>query len=292
MKTSSGLDNATPEMNTARREENGTIDDFAMATGMLNYFVQQVVGKRLFLGGPRVVLSLPAGVNEVERQSITASLFSAGARRTHLIERPMAAAIGAGLKVADARGSMIVDIGGGTTEVAVTSLGGIVLSSSLRSAGDELDSAIIAYMKRKHNVLIGEMTAETPKKNIGSVIPMADRGNMVIRGRNLLNGLPATLAVSSGEIREAMSEQVSRIIDCIRTTLENTPPELSSDIYDNGIMLAGGGALLSGLDLLIQQLTGIRTMIAKNPMDCVAMGIGKVIDSVGELGGIVNFRTR
>jgi rod shape-determining protein MreB len=187
---------------------------------------------------------------------------------------------------------MIVDIGGGTTEVAVTSLGGIVLSSSLRSAGDEIDNAIIAYMKRKHNVLIGEMTAEMLKKNIGSVVPMADRGNMVIRGRNLLNGLPATLAVTSAEVREAMSEQVSRIVDCIRTTLENTPPELSSDIYDNGIMLAGGGALLSGLDILIQQLTGIRTMIAKNPMDCVAMGIGRVIDSVGELGGIVNFRTR
>jgi rod shape-determining protein MreB len=228
----------------------------------------------------------------VEKRAVQDVALEAGAQSVALIEEPIAAAIGSGLKVADARGSMIVDIGGGTTEVAVTSLGGIVLSSSLRSAGDEIDNAIIAYMKRKYNVLIGEMTAEMLKKNIGSVVPMADRGNMVIRGRNLLNGLPATLAVTSAEVREAMSEQVSRIIDCIRTTLENTPPELSSDIYDNGIMLAGGGALLSGLDLLIQQLTGIRTMIAKNPMDCVAMGIGKVIDSVGELSGIVNFRTR
>ena len=271
--------------------KDGVIAEFDITAAMLHHYYNKVAGPSIF-SRPRVIICIPYGVTEVEKRAVQDVALEAGAQSVALIEEPIAAAIGAGLKVADARGSMIVDIGGGTTEVAVTSLGGIVLSSALRSAGDELDSAIIAYMKRKHNVLIGEMTAEMLKKNIGSVIPMADRGNMVIRGRNLLNGLPATLAVSSGEIREAMSEQVSRIIDCIRTTLENTPPELSSDIYDNGIMLAGGGALLAGLDMLIQQLTGIRTMIAKNPMDCVAMGIGKVIDSVGELNGIVNFRTR
>ena len=282
----------TPGSITAMRPlKDGVIAEFDVTAAMLHHYYTKVAGPSIF-SRPRVIICIPYGVTEVEKRAVQDVALEAGAQSVALIEEPIAAAIGAGLKVADARGSMIVDIGGGTTEVAVTSLGGIVLSSSLRSAGDEIDNAIIAYMKRKHNVLIGEMTAEMLKKNIGSVVPMADRGNMVIRGRNLLNGLPATLAVTSAEVREAMSEQVSRIVDCIRTTLENTPPELSSDIYDNGIMLAGGGALLSGLDILIQQLTGIRTMIAKNPMDCVAMGIGRVIDSVGELGGIVNFRTR
>ena len=282
----------TPGSITAMRPlKDGVIAELDVTAAMLHPYYNKVAGPSIF-SRPRVIICIPYGVTEVEKRAVQDVALEAGAQSVALIEEPIAAAIGAGLKVADARGSMIVDIGGGTTEVAVTSLGGIVLSSSLRSAGDEIDNAIIAYMKRKHNVLIGEMTAEMLKKNIGSVVPMADRGNMVIRGRNLLNGLPATLAVTSAEVREAMSEQVSRIVDCIRTTLENTPPELSSDIYDNGIMLAGGGALLSGLDILIQQLTGIRTMIAKNPMDCVAMGIGRVIDSVGELGGIVNFRTR
>ena len=278
-----------------RPMKEGVIAVFDITEDMIRFFIQKALHSVFWyrrLLRPTVMIAVPYGITEVETRAVKDSAKRAGAGDVELIEEPMAAAVGVGLPVVDPVGSMIVDIGGGTTEVAVTSLGGIVLSSSLRSAGDEIDNAIVAYMKRKHNVLIGEMTAEMLKKNIGSVVPMADRGNMVIRGRNLLNGLPATLAVTSAEVREAMSEQVSRIIDCIRTTLENTPPELSSDIYDNGIMLAGGGALLSGLDLLIQQLTGIRTMIAKNPMDCVAMGIGKVIDSVGELNGIVNFRTR
>ena len=186
---------------------------------------------------------------------------------------------------------MIVDIGGGTTEVAVLSYGGIVLSTSLRTAGDELDDAISSYIKKKFNVLIGDVTAEALKKNIGSAHPAYDRGVMEIRGRNLLNGLPAVLGITSAEVREALSDCVRTIIDGIKLTLENTPPELSSDIYDSGIVLSGGGALLPGLDLMVAHATGIRTFVAKNPLDCVAYGIGRVIDS-GDLSGAVIFRTR
>ncbi len=271
--------------------KDGVIAEFDVTAAMLHHFFKRVAGNSLF-SRPRVIICIPYGVTEVEKRAVQDVTLEAGAQSVALIEEPIAAAIGSGLKVANAQGSMIVDIGGGTTEVAVTSLGGIVLSTSLRSAGDELDDAIIAYMKRKHNILIGEMTAEMLKKNIGSVYPQTDRGNMVVRGRNLLNGLPATLAVSSAEIREAMSEEISHIIDCIRTTLENTPPELASDIYDNGIMLAGGGALLAGLDMLISRVTGIRTTVAKSPLDCVAIGIGNVIESMNELSGIVTFRSR
>ncbi len=271
--------------------KDGVIAEFDVTAAMLHHFFNRVAGNALF-SRPRVIICIPYGVTEVEKRAVQDVTLEAGAQSVALIEEPIAAAIGSGLKVAGAQGSMIVDIGGGTTEVAVTSLGGIVLSTSLRSAGDELDEAIINYMKRKHNILIGEMTAEMLKKNIGSVYPQSDRGNMVIRGRNLMNGLPATISVSSAEIREAMSEEVSHIIDCIRMTLENTPPELASDIYDNGIMLAGGGALLSGLDMLVSRVTGIRTTVAKSPLDCVAVGIGHVIESVNELSGIVTFRSR
>ncbi len=282
----------TPGSITAMRPlKDGVIAEFDVTAAMLHHFFNRAAGNSLF-SRPRVIICIPYGVTEVEKRAVQDVTLEAGAQSVALIEEPIAAAIGAGLKVENAQGSMIVDIGGGTTEVAVMSLGGIVLSTSLRSAGDELDEAIIAYMKREHNILIGEMTAEMLKKNIGSVHPQTDRGNMVIRGRNLLNGLPATIAVSSAEIRKAMSEEIAHIIDCIRTTLENTPPELASDIYDNGIMLAGGGALLGGLDLLISQVTGIRTTIAKSPLDCVAIGIGHVIESMGELSGIVTFRSR
>lgn len=282
----------TPGSITAMRPlKDGVIAEFDITAAMLRHYFDKVAGTSLF-SRPRVIICIPYGVTEVEKRAVEDVALEAGAQSVALIEEPIAAAIGAGLKVEGAQGSMIVDIGGGTTEVAVTSLGGIVISNSLRAAGDELDDAIVAYMKRKHNVLIGDITAEMLKKNIGSVHPAADRGNMIVRGRNLLNGLPATISVTSAEIREAMSEEIGHIIDCIRTTLENTPPELSSDIYDNGIMLAGGGALIAGLDMVISRLTGIRTTVAKAPLDCVAVGIGRVIDSVGELGGIVTFRSR
>lgn len=268
--------------------KDGVIAEFDFTTQMLRHFFKKVSGNTIF-SRPKVMICVPYGVTEVEKRAVQDVTLEAGAQSVGLIEEPIAAAIGSGLKVESARGSMIVDIGGGTTEVAVTSLGGIVLSTSLRTAGDELDEAIVNYIKRKYNILIGEVTAEYLKKSIGSVHPAADRGVMEVRGRNLLNGLPAIITVNSAEIREAMGEQLSHIIECIRTTLENTPPELSSDIYDTGIMLAGGGAMLAGLDILITQVTGIRAMVAKNPLDSVAIGIGHVIEN--ETGG-VSYRNR
>ena len=279
----------TPGSITAMRPlKDGVIAEFDYTTQMLRHFFKKVSGNTVF-SRPRVMICVPYGVTEVEKRAVQDVTLEAGAQSVGLIEEPIAAAIGSGLKVESARGSMIVDIGGGTTEVAVTSLGGIVLSTSLRTAGDELDDAIVSYIKRKYNILIGEVTAEYLKKSIGSVHPAADRGVMEVRGRNLLNGLPAIITVNSAEIREAMGEQLAHIIECIRTTLENTPPELSSDIYDNGIMLSGGGALLAGFDVLITQITGIQAMVAKNPLDSVAVGIGHVIENDTE--GI-NYRNR
>ncbi len=271
--------------------KNGVIAEFDATAAMLRHFFKKVSGNTL-MSRPKVIICIPYGVTEVEKRAVEDVTLEAGAQSVALIEEPVAAAIGSGLRVEDARGSMIVDIGGGTTEVAVLSLGGIVLSTSLRTAGDELDDAISSYIKRKYNVLIGDVTAEALKKRIGSVHPSFDKGTMEVRGRNLMNGLPAIINVTSAEIRESMADEIRSIIESIRVTLENTPPELSSDIYDSGIVLSGGGALLPGLDLLVSRITGIRTVVAKNPLDCVAIGIGRVIESVGELSGVVNFRGR
>ena len=271
--------------------QDGVIAEFDFTTAMLRDFFKKAAGASLF-SGPRVVVCVPYGVTEVEKRAVEDVTLEAGAQKVALIEEPIAAAIGSGLRVEDARGSMIVDIGGGTTEVAVLSLGGIVLSKSLRIAGDELDEAIVNYIKKKHNILIGEVTAEMVKKKIGSVHPAVDRGYMEIQGRNLLNGLPAIINVSSAEVREAMHEQIVHIIEAIRSTLENTPPELAADIYDNGIVLAGGGALLGGLDALISYVTGVKVTIAKNPLDCVAIGIGHVLESIGDISESVLFRNR
>ncbi len=271
--------------------KNGVIAEFDATAAMLRHFFKKVSGNTL-MSRPKVIICIPYGVTEVEKRAVEDVTLEAGAQSVALIEEPVAAAIGSGLRVEDARGSMIVDIGGGTTEVAVLSLGGIVLSTSLRTAGDELDEAISSYIKRKYNVLIGDVTAEALKKRIGSVHPSFDKGTMEVRGRNLMNGLPAIINVTSAEIRESMADEIRSIIESIRVTLENTPPELSSDIYDSGIVLSGGGALLPGLDLLVSRITGIRTVVAKNPLDCVAIGIGRVIESVGELSGVVNFRGR
>ena len=282
----------TPGSITAMRPlKNGVIAEFDATAAMLRHFFKKVSGNTL-MSRPKVIICIPYGVTEVEKRAVEDVTLEAGAQSVALIEEPVAAAIGSGLRVEDARGSMIVDIGGGTTEVAVLSLGGIVLSTSLRTAGDELDEAISAYIKRKYNVLIGDVTAEALKKRIGSVHPSFDKGTMEVRGRNLMNGLPAIINVTSAEIRESMADEIRSIIESIRVTLENTPPELSSDIYDIGIVLSGGGALLPGLDLLVSRITGIRTVVAKNPLDCVAIGIGRVIESVGELSGVVNFRGR
>ncbi len=271
--------------------KDGVIAEFDVTAQMLHHYFKKVSGNTIF-SRPKVIICIPYGVTEVERRAVEDVTLEAGAQSVALIEEPIAAAFGSGLRVDGARGSMIVDIGGGTTEVAVLSLGGIVMSKSLRIAGDELDDAIVAYIKRKYNVLIGETTAELLKKRIGSIHPATDHGAMEIRGRNLLSGLPAIVTVSSAEIREAMSDEVAHIVEGIRSTLEATPPELASDIYDTGIMLSGGGALLSGLDLLISRVTGIRTVVAKNPLDSVAVGIGKVIESGSDINGLVNYRNR
>lgn len=282
----------TPGSITAVRPlKNGVIAEFDVTAAMLRFYFKKVSGSTIF-SRPKVMICIPYGVTEVEKRAVEDVTLEAGAQSVALIEEPMAAAVGSGLRIEDARGSMIVDIGGGTTEVAVLSLGGIVMSNSMRVAGDELDSAIVAYIKRKYNILIGETTAEILKKRIGSVHPDTDRGEMEVRGRNLLSGLPAIVTINSAEIREAMSDEVQHIVETIRSTLENTPPELASDIYDTGIMLSGGGAMLNGLDLLISRVTGIRTVIAKNPIDSVVVGIGRVIESQGMIGNSVTYRAR
>lgn len=267
--------------------KSGVIAELNIAAKMLHDYFRRLGGSTLF-SRPRVLICVPDGVTEVERKAVEDVTLEAGAQRVALIEEPIAAAVGAGLKVESARGIMIVDIGGGTTEIAVLSLGEVVLATSLRIAGDEIDEAIVNYIKRKYNVLIGDTTAEFLKIKIGSVIPDTDRGVMEVRGRNLLNGLPAILNISSKEVREAMHEQISRIIDSIKNTLENTPPELSADIYDSGIIMTGGGALMAGLAPLISSVTGIRTFVAKNPGECVALGIGQSIEA--NLSGSFSFK--
>lgn len=265
--------------------KDGVIADFDMATSMLQEFIRKALKGRAFAGSRvRVIICIPSGVTAVERRAVKEATQNAGAKRVSIIEEPMAAAIGAGLPVADPTGSMIVDIGGGTSEVAVISLGGIVTSRSVRVAGDEFDSSIINYIKKKYNLLIGERTAENIKIAIGSAYPYADNEpSMDIKGRNLLNGLPENITVTSEEIREALSEPLSHVIEAIKVTLEKTPPELAADIIDQGIMLAGGGALLKGLDLLIHAETGMPVKVAERPLDCVADGTGKVLENIDKL---------
>lgn len=263
--------------------KDGVIADFDITAAMLQSFIRQACGSRLFVR-PRVVICVPSGVTEVERRAVRQAAAKAGARQVTVIEEPMAAAIGAGLPTAEPVGSMIVDIGGGTAEVAVISLSGIVASRSVRCAGDALDQSITSFIKRKYNLLVGERTAEQVKLEIGSACPPdptdTEHGEttMEIKGRNLVDGLPKDILIRSEEVREAMNENLMRIVEAIKDTLECTPPELSSDIIDRGIMLSGGGALLRGLDTLIQNETGIEVHIAEAPLDCVALGAGAVLD--------------
>lgn len=263
--------------------KDGVIADFDITAAMLQSFIRQACGSRLFVR-PRVVICVPSGVTEVERRAVRQAAAKAGARQVTVIEEPMAAAIGAGLPTAEPVGSMIVDIGGGTAEVAVISLSGIVASRSVRCAGDALDQSITSFIKRKYNLLVGERTAEQIKLEIGSACPPdptdTEHGEttMEIKGRNLVDGLPKDILIRSEEVREAMNEDLMRIVEAIKDTLECTPPELSSDIIDRGIMLSGGGALLRGLDTLIQNETGIEVHIAEAPLDCVALGAGAVLD--------------
>lgn len=259
--------------------KDGVIADFDITQNMLKYFIRKANQKKSIFQ-PRVVVCVPSGVTEVEKRAVEEATIHAGARDAYLIEEPMAAAIGAGLPVHEATGSMIVDIGGGTTEVAIISLGGIVTSKSIRIGGDELDESIVYYIKKEYSLMIGERTAEEVKITIGS----ADGGNketkMQIRGRDLISGLPKTIEITSSEIHEAMKEPISNIIDAIKFTLEKTPPELASDIMEQGIMLTGGGALLNGIDRLIKSETGMPVHIAEDPLDCVAIGTGKALESI------------
>ena len=266
--------------------KDGVIADFDMTTAMLQEFIRKALGNPFTKA--RVIICIPSGVTAVERRAVKEAAEGAGAKRVAIIEEPMAAAIGAGLPVESPTGSMIVDIGGGTSEVAVISLCGIVTSRSVRVAGDEFDNSIINFIKKKYNLLIGERTAEQIKISIGSAYPADEDTELEIKGRNLLTGLPENISVTSEEIRDALSESLSHIIEAIKVTLERTPPELSADIIDAGITLAGGGALLRGLDRLINEETGIPVHIAERPLDCVVDGTGKLLDNIEELQDVLN----
>ena len=267
--------------------KDGVIADFDIAASMLQLFIKKTLGNVTF-NRPRVVICIPSGVTAVERRAVREATLKAGARQVSVIEEPMAAAIGAGLPISEPTGSMIVDIGGGTAEIAVISLGGIVASRSVRMAGDMFDQAIIAFIKRKYNLLIGERTAEQIKIEIGSAYVLDPELTMEIKGRNLVDGLPKNIVVHSEDVREALLECLVKITSAIKETLERTPPELSADIIDHGITLTGGGALLRGLDQLIQSETGIDVHIAEDPLDCVAKGAGAVLDHVDVLHDVLD----
>lgn len=276
-----------PNIKTIRPLKDGVIADFDITANMLSRFIKKVCGNSMFFR-PRVVICIPSGVTEVERRAVKEASLKAGARQVSVIEEPMAAAIGAGLPISEPSGSMVVDIGGGTSEVAVISLGGIVASRSVRVGGDEFDQSIIAYIKRKYNLLIGERTAEQIKIEIGSAYELDQETSMEIKGRNLVDGLPKNITIHSEEVREALDESLQKIVDAIKETLERTPPELSADIIDHGIMLTGGGALLRGLNQLVQRETGIDVHVAESPLDCVAIGTGSVLDHLDLLGDVLD----
>ena len=267
--------------------KDGVIADFDMTTAMLQEFIRKAKGSNPLVKA-RVIICIPSGVTAVERRAVREAAEGAGAKRVSIVEEPMAAAIGAGLPVEEPTGSMIVDIGGDTSEVAVISLCGIVTSRSVRVAGDEFDLSIINFIKKKYNLLIGERTAEHIKIEIGSAYPVGEEQDLEIKGRNLLTGLPENITITSDEIRGALSEPLSHIVEAIKVTLERTPPELSADIIDQGITLAGGGAMLRGLDRLINEETGIPVYIAERPLDCVVDGTGKLLENIEELHDVLN----
>ncbi len=283
----------TPEnLNAIRPLKDGVIADFTATKMMLKHLVDKAC-QRYVIARPRVVVCVPSGVTEVEERAVEEATINAGAREAYLMEEPMAAAIGAGLKIGDPSGCMIVDIGGGTSEISVISLGGVVTSTSLRVAGDELNEAIMDYVKKKFNLAIGETTAEEIKMSIGSAYPSMTTEEMDIKGRDLQTGLPRTITVTSVQIEEAMKEVVMQIVEAIKMTLEKTPPELAADIMINGITLSGGGALIKNLDRLISLETGITTNVANTPLDCVVKGAGKVLEDLDNLKSVlINSRKR
>ena len=270
-----------------RPMKDGVIADFDVTQAMLKYFIRKAMNTKSFVR-PRVVVGVPSGVTEVEKRAVIDAAQQAGAREAYLIEEPMAAAIGAGLPVEEATGNMVVDIGGGTTEIAVISLGGIVTSRSIRIGGDEMDSAIVQYIKRMYNLMIGERTAEEIKINIGTAIvtPETDT-SMDIRGRDLVSGLPKTITIQAKEIREALGEPIYKIVDAVKATLEKTPPELAADVMDHGIMMTGGGALLKNLDQLLAHETGMPVLVAEDPLSCVGEGTGKSLENIELLKRVV-----
>ncbi|HEX2120203.1 MAG TPA: rod shape-determining protein [Thermoanaerobaculia bacterium] len=259
-----------------RPMKDGVIADFEVTEKMIKYFIEKAHGRR-FLVKPRIVISVPSEITQVEKRAVKDSALRAGATEVYLIEQAMAAAIGAGLPITDPTGNMIVDIGGGTTDVAVISLAGIVYSRSVRVAGNEMDDAIIQYIKRKYNLLIGERTAEQVKMEIGSAFPLDEEMTMELKGRDLVEGVPKTLIVSDEEIREALSETVATIVEAVRVALERTPPELSADIMDKGIIIAGGGSMLKNLDKRLREETGLPVTLAEDPLACVALGTGQML---------------
>ena len=260
----------------------GVIADYDTTESMLRHFIEKVAG-RSFIFKPRIMVCIPSGVTTVEKRAVLEAAVQAGARKTYLIEEPLAAALGAGLDISEPYGAMVVDIGGGTTDVAVISLGGIVASESLRIGGDKFDDAIMRYVKKEYNMMIGERTAEEIKMNIGTAIRGRREGSMEVRGRDLLSGLPKTVRMSAVETGEALNEPVEAIVQCVKAVLEITPPELAADIMDRGIVMTGGGALLYALDELIQKETGIPTYLAEDPLSCVALGTGKALESIENL---------
>ena len=283
----------TPEQIKAVRPlKDGVIADFTATQLMLKNIIKKV-SARYNIGKPKVVVGVPSGITEVEERAVEESVLQAGAKEVYLIEEPMAAAIGSNLEVGEPSGNMIVDIGGGTTEVAVISLGGIVVSHSIRIAGDELDEDIVNYIKRETNLAIGETTAEQIKMEIGCAMPLMTKMSMEVRGRDLSNGLPRNIIITSSQIEEAMQESIKKIVEVIKVTLEKTPPELASDIMEKGIYLAGGGALIKNLDKLVNKETGMPVYIAEEPLECVVRGTGKTVEDLERLKSVlINARKR
>ncbi|MGF1551094.1 MAG: rod shape-determining protein [Paracoccaceae bacterium] len=282
----------TPGSITAIRPmRDGVIADFEVAEEMIKHFIRKVNPARLPFGGPQVVVCVPYGATAVEERAIETSVLAAGARKAYLIAEPIAAAIGAGLPITEPTGSMVVDIGGGTTEVAVLSLSDIVYAQSVRTGGDKMDAAIIGHLRRQHNLLIGEATAERVKKEIGTARLPADGvgRTMVIRGRDLLNGVPKEQEITQAQIAEALSEPVQNIVESVMMALEATPPDLAADIVDNGVMLAGGGALLEELDIALREQTGLAISVAEEPLHCVALGTGRALEHLDRLGHVMKF---
>ena len=283
----------TPEQIKAVRPlKDGVIADFTATQLMLKNIIKKV-SVRYNIGKPKVVVGVPSGITEVEERAVEESVLQAGAKEVYLIEEPMAAAIGSNLEVGEPSGNMIVDVGGGTTEVAVISLGGIVVSHSIRIAGDELDEDIVNYIKRETNLAIGETTAEQIKMEIGCAMPLMTKLSMEVRGRDLSNGLPRNIIITSSQIEEAMQESIQKIVEVIKITLEKTPPELASDIMEKGIYLAGGGALIKNLDKLVNKETGMPVYIAEEPLECVVRGTGKTVEDLERLKSVlINARKR